>query len=107
MPVMLPHLPGTGTLPLPGLARRAGQLALAAGFSRRLLPQMWQRAARPVSSMVMKVVQPLVLQRSWRDPAARRMRRWAWARWLRLAGLLGERDNILCLSGEPHAFTHA
>jgi len=56
---------------------------------------MGQLAVWPAASIAMKVVQPLVLQRSWREPAARRSRRWAWARWLRWLRVFGERDNIL------------
>jgi hypothetical protein len=54
-----------------------GQLALAPALMRRTLPQIGQLAVWPAVSMAMNVVQPLVLQRSWREPAVRRSRRWA------------------------------
>jgi hypothetical protein len=74
---------------------RLGQLLRAPALMRRMLPQIGQLAVWPVASMAMNVVQPLVLQRSWREPAVRRSRRWAWARRLRWVRVFGERDNIL------------
>jgi hypothetical protein len=60
---------------------------------------MGQVAREPEGSMTMKVVQPLVLQRSRRDAAERRSLRCATDRWLKPA-VVGDRDNILdSLSG--------
>jgi hypothetical protein len=79
---------------------RSGQWGRAAALIRRTAPQMGQQAVLAIASISMNVAQPLVLQRTWRETAARRNRRWAWARWLRFVRVFGERDNIVILSGD-------
>jgi hypothetical protein len=52
-------------------------LVRAAALIRRTAPQIGQLADVPIASISMKVAQPFVLQRTWRETAARRIRRWA------------------------------
>lgn len=62
---------------------------------REWLPQMGQVALNSEGSATMYVVQPLVLQRRWREAAERRSLRCAWVRWLKPA--VKVRDNISCI----------